>query len=164
MPELTIRPQELSDAERFFEIITNTKMEFLEVPIKTLEDEKRFMQLNEVKRRNHFEYNYSILRDEKLVGACGLKIDQHRPYIGEAGYFVDEAYQRQGIATEAMKLLEKVCFEEFRLQRIIILIDVGNRASEKVAQKCGYEKEGVLKKVHKIGEEFHDCFLYAKTM
>ena len=139
MPKVTIRPQELSDAERFFEIIMNTNMEFLEVPIKTLEDEKRFMQLNEVKRRNHFEYNYSILRDGKLVGACGLKIDQHRPYIGEIGYFVDEAYQGREIATEAVKLLENIGFEQFWLQRIIILLDVRNRASERVAQKCGYE-------------------------
>lgn len=139
-------------------------MKFLEVPIKTLEDEKRFMQLNELKRRKNLEYNYSILLDGKLVGACGLRIDQHRPYIGEIGYFVDEAYQGRGIATEAVKLLEKLCFEHFQLQRIIILIDVRNRASEKVAQKCGYEKEGVLKKAHKIGEEFLDCFMYAKTI
>ncbi len=163
MPKVTIRLQELSDAERFFEIIMNTNMEFLEVPIKTLEDEKRFMQLNEAKRKNHFEYNYSILRDGKLVGACGLKIDQHRPYIGEIGYFVDEAYQKQGIATGAVKLLEIIGFEQFCLKRIIILMDIRNRGSERVAQKCGYEKEGVLKKAHKIGEEFHDCFLYTKT-
>ncbi|MFY1111535.1 MAG: GNAT family N-acetyltransferase [Methanosarcinaceae archaeon] len=163
MPKVRIRPQELSDAERFFEIIMNTNMEFLEVPVKTLEDEECFMQLNEVKRRKHLEYNYSILLDGKLVGACGLKIDQHRPYIGEIGYFVDEACQGREIATEAVKLLEKIGFEQFCLQRIIILLDVRNRASERVAQKCGYENEGVLKKVHKIGEEFHDCFLYAKT-
>ena len=77
MPQIKIRPQELSDAERFFEIFTQTDFEYIEVPVETLEDEKRFLNLNEVKRKTNFEHNYSILFDRKLVGACGIRIDQH---------------------------------------------------------------------------------------
>ena len=54
-------------------------------------------------------------------------------------------------------------FEGLDLQRIIILMDTRNLASERVAQKCGYEKEGIMKKVHRVGEDYYDCFLYAKT-
>ncbi|MCQ1535273.1 GNAT family N-acetyltransferase [Methanosarcina sp. KYL-1] len=163
MPEVTIRPQELYDAERLFEILTSMDLEFMEVPIKTLEEEKRFLQLNEAKRRAHFEYNYTVLLDRDPVGACGLRIDQHRPWIGEIGYFVDRAFQGQGIASEAVRQLEELGFWEFGLQRIMILMDIRNEASERVAQKCGYEKEGTLKKIHRIGGKFYDCFLYAKT-
>jgi len=68
-----------------------------------------------------------------------------------------------GIATEAVRQLEKVGFEQLDLQRIVILMDTRNLASERVAQKCGYEKEGTMKKVHRIGEDYYDCFIYAKT-
>lgn len=163
MPEVKIRPQELFDAERFFEIITNTNLEFIEFPIKTLEEEKYFLRLNDAKRKAHYEYNYSVLFYGKLVGACGIRIDQHRPWVGEIGYFIDRDYQGKGLAVEAVNQLERIGFEKLDLQRIIILMDTRNLASEKVAQKCGYEKEGVMKKVHRIGEEYYDCFLYAKT-
>ena len=163
MPEVKIRPQELFDAERFFEIITHTDLDFIEFPIKTLEEEICILQLNEAKRKANFEHNYSILYYGKLVGACGIRIDQHRPWIGEIGYFIDKDYQGKGIAAEAVRQLEKVGFEKLDLQRIIILMDTRNLASERVARKCGYEKEGVMGKVHRVGEDYYDCFLYAKT-
>lgn len=163
MPEVKIRPQELFDAECFYEIINHTNLEFLEVPIKTLEEEKYFLNLNEAKRKANFEHNYSILFYGKLIGACGIKIDQHRPWVGEIGYFIDQDFQGKGIATEAVRQLEKIGFERLDLQRITILMDIRNLASERVAQKCGYEKEGIMKKVHRIGEDYYDCFLYAKT-
>lgn len=163
MLRVKIRPQEVSDAERFFEILTHLDCEYIEVPIKTLEDEKRFLKLNDARKKTNFEHNYSILFDEKLVGACGIRIDQHRPWAGEIGYFVDKADQGQGIATEAVKQLEKIGFGELKLQRITILMDIRNLASEKVALKCGYEKEGIAKKIHRIEKEYYDCFVYAKT-
>jgi len=163
MPQVKIRPQEVSDAERFFEILTNLDCEYIEVPIKTLEDEKRFLKMNDVRRKTNFEHNYSIIFDGNLVGACGIRIDQHRPWVGEIGYFMDTAYQRQGIATEAVKQLEKIGFNELKLKRIAILMDIRNLASEQVARKCGYEKEGTAKKIHRIEKEYYDCFVYAKT-
>jgi ribosomal-protein-alanine N-acetyltransferase len=163
MPEVKIRPQEVFDAERFFEIITHTDLSFIEFPIKTLEEERSFLQLNEAKRKANFEHNYSILYYGKLVGACGIRIDQHRPWVGEIGYFIDRDYQRKGIAVEAVKLLERIGFERLDLQRLVILMDTRNLASERVAQKCGYEKEGIMRKVHRIGGEYYDCFMYSKT-
>jgi Acetyltransferases, including N-acetylases of ribosomal proteins len=216
MSEVKIRPQELSDAKRFLEIITHTNLEFIEFPIKTLEEEKHFLQLNEAKRKANSEYNYSILyygkrfrckksgnftkqvkniiirqinyfhhpekwhitvlimalkyakkifamEPSELVGACGIKINQHRPWVGEIWYFIDRDYQKKGIATEALRQLERVGFEKLYLQKIIILMDTRNFASERVAQKCNYEKEGIMKKAHRLGEDYYDCFLYAKT-
>ncbi len=163
MPEVKIRPQEISDAERFFEIMTHTDLEFIEVPVRTLEEEIYFLQMNGAKRKANFEYNYSIVFDRKIVGAGGIRIDQHRPWVGEIGYFIDKDYQRKGIASEAVRQIEKIGFEYLHLQRIVILMDTRNLASERVAQKCGYEKEGVMKKVHRIGNDYFDCFLYAKT-
>ncbi|WP_269850718.1 hypothetical protein [Methanosarcina horonobensis] len=60
MSQVKIRPQEVSDAERFFEIITHTNCEFIEMPVETIEDEKRFLKMNDVKRKTNFEHNYSI--------------------------------------------------------------------------------------------------------
>jgi ribosomal-protein-alanine N-acetyltransferase len=112
MPKVKIRPQELFDAEQFFDITTHTNLEFIEFPIKTLEEERYFLQLNEAKRKANFEHNFSILYYGRLVGAGGIRIDQHRTWIGEIGYFIDSNYQGKGIATEAVRQLEKVGFDK----------------------------------------------------
>lgn len=135
MPKVKIRLQELFDAECFFDIITHTNLQFIECPIKTREEERYFLQLNEAKRNANFEHNFSILYYGKLVGACRIRIDHPRPRIGEIGHFIDREYQGKGIATEAVRQLENLGFEKLDLQGIVILMDTRNLASERVAQK-----------------------------
>lgn len=99
----------------------------------------------------------------KSIG-IGVKINFHRKYIGEIGYFIDETYWGQGIASQAVKLIENICFGKLKLTRLEILMEHKNKASEQVAIKNNYLKEGLLKKVltGKDGS-LKDAFLYAKT-
>jgi len=84
------------------------------------------------------------LKGEEAIGGIGVKINQHRSYIGEIGYFIDEAYWGQGIATEAVRLLEAICFEDLRMTRIELLMLPENIGSEKVEIINEYFKAGFL--------------------
>ena len=163
MAKVKLRYQKVSDAKRFYEILNNPNFLYFEVRPESIESEREWLKKNPEKRRDNVEYNYSILYDNKLVGACGIKIDQHRKYIGEIGYFLDEKYWGRGITTRAVRLLEKIGFKTLKLARIEVLMDPRNIASERVAIKCGYQKEGTMKKVIKRKNTFHDCYLYAKV-
>jgi RimJ/RimL family protein N-acetyltransferase len=79
------------------------------------------------------------------------------------GYFVDERFWGIGIASEAIKLAEKVGFTALRLKRIEILIVRKNKASLRAAVKCEYKKEGILRKKILLNDKFHDACLYAKV-
>lgn len=160
--KIELRYQRISDAKRFFEILNNPNFEYFKVCPKDLEAEKDFLRQNSEKRNNHKEFNYSIISNGKLVGGCGIHINQYRPFIGEMGYFVDEENWSKGIATKAVKLLEEIGFGKLGLKRIEILMDPRNISSEKVAVKCGYNKEGTMKKAVKNGDEYSDVHLYAK--
>ncbi len=162
--KIELRNQRVSDAKRFFEILSNPNFKYFNVNPKDVEAEKEYLRQNTKKRKNNFEYNYSILYNGKLVGGCGIKIDQHRTYIGEIGYFLDEAYWGKGIVTKAVKILERIGFQKLGLKRIEILMHPKNVGSERVAIKCGYKKEGTMKKVIKDGNKFSDAHLYAKVM
>lgn len=161
---ITLRPQRTADARRFYEILKNDHFTYLQTSVKSEEEEEEWLRKNEERREQHKEYNYTILSDEEIVGGCGIKIDQHRPYIGEIGYFVDERHWGRGIASEAVKELERIGFEQLGITRMIILTHPENRASERVAIKCGYRREGLLHKAisASVGGEKHDCWLYAK--
>jgi ribosomal-protein-alanine N-acetyltransferase len=78
---------------------------------------------------------------------------------------VDEAYWGKGVATEAVKLMEKIGFEEKGLKRIEILMRPENAASERVAIKCGYIKECISRKVIMDRDgSMRDACVYAKVI
>ena len=162
---ITLRLQQISDADRFFEILTNPDFLYFGSQPESVEAELAWLEGNEKRFIELTEWNYTIMMGDEIVGGIGVKINKHRSFIGEIGYFIDEAYWGQGIATEAVKLLEEICIRELRMTRIELLMLPENIASEKVAIKSGYRKEGLLQKalLHKDGSK-RDCLLYAKTM
>ncbi|MBI5354042.1 MAG: GNAT family N-acetyltransferase [Chloroflexi bacterium] len=81
----------------------------------------------------------------KFIGRCGLlpwKIDGQDEV--EVAYTIAEAYQAQGLGTEAAQAILQYGFKKLNLPRLICLIDSENIASQKVAEKIGmaFEKEG----------------------
>jgi ribosomal-protein-alanine N-acetyltransferase len=164
MLKITIRPQKVSDAKRFFEILNNPNFIFFPVRPKSVKAEKEWLKNEKKRRKNRFAWSYTILCNRQVIGAVGIGLDQHRKYIGEIVYFVDEAYWNQGVATRAVKLAEKVGFSRLKLTRIEVIMSPRNKSSEKVAVKCGYKKEGLMKKaITCIGGKKIDAWLYAKV-
>lgn len=51
----------------------------------------------------------------------------------------------KGVATEAVRLLTEYLFDWLKINRIRLIIDPGNRASQRVAQKNGYTHEGTAR-------------------
>jgi RimJ/RimL family protein N-acetyltransferase len=64
---------------------------------------------------------------------------------GEIGYVVAPAGRGRGIATRAVSLLTAWGLGDLGLQRIELRIDPRNTGSEKVAERCGYMREGTLR-------------------
>jgi ribosomal-protein-alanine N-acetyltransferase len=165
MSKITIRYQLVKDAKRFFEILNNPNFIYFSVTVNSIADEKKILKENPKRRKNNESWNYSILYDNQVVGGIGIRINQARKFTGEIGYFVDEKYWGKGITTEAVKLAEQEGFKKLGLTRIEILMQPKNKASEKVAIKNGYTKEGKLKKAIKDKNGImKDAFLYAKVL
>ncbi|MDD3887586.1 MAG: GNAT family N-acetyltransferase [Patescibacteria group bacterium] len=160
--KIKLRYQKLSDAERFCEILNNPNFIYFNAK-PTLNEEIKWLKEVQKKVKNNYEHNYTILYDNKVVGGIGIKINQHCKFVGEIGYFLDEKYWGKGITCEAVRLVEEIAFKELDLKRIEILTDVKNEQSQRVAKKCGYEKEGVLKKrIINQGKNV-DAILFAKV-
>ena len=64
---------------------------------------------------------------------------------GEIGYVVGPDARGKGVATRTLRLLTDWGFSELGLERIELWIDVANPASERVAERVGYVREGVLR-------------------
>jgi RimJ/RimL family protein N-acetyltransferase len=63
----------------------------------------------------------------------------------EIGYVLSPAARGRGAATRTVRLLTDWAFEELGMERLALWIDVENSASERVAERAGYVREGVLR-------------------
>ena len=160
---ITLRPVRISDAKRFYEILNNPNFTYFGNKPASVESEEEYIRKNQEKAKKNIEHSYAIIKDGNVIGGCGIKIDTHRPHIGEIGYFVDEAYWGRGIATKAVRILERIGFTRHNLMRITVVMHPDNKASEKVAIKAGYTKEGTMKKAIRSGTDLWDAHIYAKT-
>jgi RimJ/RimL family protein N-acetyltransferase len=66
----------------------------------------------------------------------------------ELGYIVAERARGRGVATEALRRLTEWAFGELEVERAELLIGLDNGASKRVAERCGYVREGVLRSVY----------------
>jgi RimJ/RimL family protein N-acetyltransferase len=66
----------------------------------------------------------------------------------ELGYIVAPAARGRGAATAMLSQLTTWAFASAGAQRIVLIIDVDNTASERVAARCGYTREGVMRSIH----------------
>ena len=62
-----------------------------------------------------------------------------------------------------MQLIENVCFEDLGMHRIEIITLKQNKASIRVAEKCGYRKEGIQRQKVKHEGKWADVYLFAKV-
>jgi len=65
----------------------------------------------------------------------------------ELGYITAPAARGRGVAAWMLRELTSWAFANGAL-RIVLIIDVANGASETVAERCGYTREGVLRSIH----------------
>jgi RimJ/RimL family protein N-acetyltransferase len=86
--------------------------------------------------------------DGRFLGlALAPSIDRESATL-ELGYVVAPADRGRGVATAALRLLTEWAFAEAGAERIELLISVQNIASKRVAERCGYRRDGVLRSAY----------------
>lgn len=162
--KIELREPLISDAKRYLEILSHPEFYYFPAKPSTLKEEKEFLRKTKMLRKNGTQYDFAILANGRHVGAAGIKMNPQFPYLCEIGYFVDRKYWNKGIATRAVNLLETFITDKLDIVRIELIAAQGNIASQRVALKSGFKKEGLLKKRLKVGHVFHDCCLFAKIL
>lgn len=80
-----------------------------------------------------------------LVGACGLHRVVWATPKAEIGYWCHTAHARRGFVSEAVPALAAFATRHLRTVRLEIITDEENQASRRVAERCGFVLEGVLR-------------------
>lgn len=141
-PGLRLRHLNVDDAENLFALIDNDR-EYLGrwVPFtgltNTSDDSRAFIASSANDRLTGAQYGYGIELGGQLVGHISLMhiLDGQDP---EIGYWIASRVARRGIMTKSVIALTRFGFEVLQIDRLVIKADLGNIASNKVAQKSGF--------------------------
>ena len=97
----------------------------------------------------------------RAVGSTGLHDLDWENSTGEVGYWIAAEARRRGYARRAVQVLTRWSIEELGLDRLELLTDVENAASQRVARAAGYEPEGILRSSRVIKGSRRDMVLFA---
>jgi RimJ/RimL family protein N-acetyltransferase len=163
---VTIRKFRRSDKYRMAEIANNRKIagnlrDAFPHPYSP-ENAQKFISM--VLRQKPYQI-FAIEFEGEYVGNIGLhrQADVYRK-TAEMGYFIGEAYWNKGITTRAVNLICEYGFRELDIIKIFSGVFSFNSASQRVLEKCGFEREAVLKSAVIKDGKICDEYRYAKII
>ena len=80
--------------------------------------------------------------DGRLIGSCGVRVNDRVRREGNIGYELNPEYWRHGYATEAARAMLSYGFDHLGLHRIWAELNAENVASAHVLEKVGMQREG----------------------
>ncbi|MEX2535290.1 MAG: GNAT family N-acetyltransferase [Trueperaceae bacterium] len=90
-------------------------------------------------------YHFFDRTSGELIGSSGLhRLDWRIPRC-EIGYWVRTSRAGKGYVSEAVLALTRVAFERLGAKRVEIRCDDRNDASGRVAERCGFRLDGLLR-------------------
>jgi RimJ/RimL family protein N-acetyltransferase len=100
--------------------------------------------------------------DGRFLGlALAVDIDREGREV-ELGYIVAPPARGRGFAVAMLGELTRWAFAELEALRIALIIDVENGASSRVAERCGYVREGVMRSTHLKGDIRIDAAVWSR--
>ena len=95
----------------------------------------------------------------ELLGGIGMRSEGEGRF--EVGYWVRRERRRRGIASRALRLISAWALGGLGAARLQLHADVENEASQRVAERAGFTREGVLRSWIEHRGERRDHVLYS---
>ncbi len=104
-----------------------------------------------------------VLRGDEIVGGLGAGGFGGVLRRGELGYWLANDAEGQGVMTAALRALDAYLWRAFpRLARLQIRTAEANTRSAALAERCGFNREGLLRRDHHTAGVWHDTLIYGK--
>ena len=150
--ELLLRPLWLSRAEEIYEAALASRqeigqwLEWCHADYQIKDSQNFLATLPEAwARREAFGFSILDAATNRLLGSVGLNGFHALQPFANLGYWVRTDATRRGVASRATRCVAGWALRELGLRRVEIVAATGNVASQRVAEKAGARREGVLR-------------------
>jgi [ribosomal protein S5]-alanine N-acetyltransferase len=155
---------QLTDAEEIFYTYASKpdSTRYVSWPTHTkLNDTRTFLKYARNAWMRGLDYSFAVRLkgSNRLVGACGFLNDGGKIQLG---YVYGPTHWGKGYATEAAQALVQILVNQ-PIQKIGSFVDVDNKASIRVLEKCGFRVEAVVKDWWRFpnqNNQVKDCVLF----
>ncbi|HKC69950.1 MAG TPA: GNAT family protein [Bacteroidia bacterium] len=167
----SIRPLQPTDLQLYFQLVENNRARLSNfftgtvAKTKTLESTKIFLDENLKKTEAKTYFSFIVIDDTNntFAGFLDIKnIDWTVPKA-ELGCYIDEKYANKGISSKALATFTNYCFANFEFKKLFLRTHQTNSSARRIAEKCGFEIEGTLRRDYKTTSgELVDLIYYGK--
>ena len=167
--DILVRPLELTDEQSLFAAVRESIPEVSPWLAwchedYSIDETREFLRSRADKSQGDEWYSFGVFdrnNRERFLGGVGLNFINRVHQFGNLGYWVRTSAAGKGVASKASRLVARFGFDQLGLHRIEILAAVSNIGSQRVAEKIGAVREGVLRKRLLIGGEPHDAVMFS---
>lgn len=95
------------------------------------------------------------------LGMVSLRIAERDPGLAAIGYWLRPEARGRGAATIAVQLVARWLFDELGVQRLELTTAPENVASQRVAERAGFTREGVLRALIATADGRRDAVMFS---
>jgi RimJ/RimL family protein N-acetyltransferase len=151
MDACTLRLYEPADAEDLYAAIHESMAEVSRWmawchPGYTLADARDWIAAQAALTANGLAYQFAVRSHGRYAGGCGINQINAVNRFANVGYWIRTSATGQGLAPAAVRLVTSFAFAQTDLLRLEIVCAVDNVRSQRVAEKVGASREGILRR------------------
>ena len=167
--DIILREIVAEDAQDYFDYMSRDEMEsFLTKENRpqtfesALEEVKYWGSLFPSKRSIY----WAIARksDNKMIGTAGFNMISFPNDRAEISYDLCPDYWGKGVMLKSIKAILQFSDHSLGIVRVQATVITDNERSFKVLERCGFEKEGFLKKYEIVEGEHKDYYMYGRVV
>lgn len=116
---------------------------------------KEYLQTTQEENPTRMAFKTILIKAPEVVGHIELdRINKENGTASVCRVFVAPLYRGQGIGVEMVREAVDIGFHQYGLRRIDLQVYEFNASAKACYEKVGFVKEGVLRKVRKVGDEY----------
>lgn len=98
---------------------------------------------------------------DECAGQMGIQFD-FSARRAEAFYWLDARVRGRGVAAEALDLVTAWAFGDHDIVRVHLVTHLDNERSQRVAERCGFSREGVLRAWEPVKDQQPDVVMWSR--
>ncbi len=164
--QLVLRPVRLEHAAQVFRIVDSERAYLGRwlpwvVHTRTVIPLKQFIRESIQLHQEGERFTWFIWYEEQIVGSLSINAIDKDHRSAEIGYWLSQYYQGRGIMTRSVAAVLDFGFNHLALNRVVIRTPADNQRSRAVAERLGFQFEGIMRQSLKLADGFHDLALYS---
>jgi ribosomal-protein-alanine N-acetyltransferase len=112
--------------------------------------------------KRSFYWGIAVVGSDELIGTVGFNLWNRGHNRAEVSYDLAPAFWGHGVMFQSMQKILSFADAVLKVVRIQATVVTDNQRSIKLLERCGFEREGILRKYEIIHGQYADYYMYSR--